>query len=193
MDYDFVAEIENPNKDFGASEIVYDLKLFNGSNTEILKEGGVFYILPNQKKFLILSALTTDREVSRVEFDIKNASWQKLDSLDGMSLIVRQEKYTETGSWSTISAGIFNDSDFDFGIVDIDVVLFNSKDEIVAVGRSDIRTFLAKTERHFEVKWPFEFSDKMARFEIHPLTNLFENYNFIKSYGSPIEKFQEYR
>src|SRR3989344_7043582 len=42
-DYDFVAEIKNPHPQFGASEVVYELALFNGDDAELLREEGIFY------------------------------------------------------------------------------------------------------------------------------------------------------
>ena len=59
------------------------------------------------------------------------------------------------------------------------------------VGKTDIRTFVAKSERGFNVAWPFALSRNVARQDVEASTNLFENSNFIKSYGSP-EKFQKF-
>lgn len=196
-DYDFVAEIENPHPNFGASEVVYELTLWGKDQDELLlKKEGVFYILPAQKKYLILPFLTTKGDITIVgiKFEIKSAKWQKIESLEGMNLVVRQEKYTvlPDRNSSFLEAIIFNDSDFDFEIVDVDVVLRSSKGAVVAVNRSEIRTFIARTERHFKVTWPFTIDDRVAKVEIKPSTNLFENSNFIKSYGSEVEKFQNY-
>ncbi len=194
-DYDFVAEIKNPHQQFGASEVEYELTLFNGDDNELSKEGGIFYILPGQTKYLVLTHLTTERNVSKIDFKINSATWQRIDSLEGLSLIVRQDKYTDLGgsSGSILDAVILNDSDFDFEMVDIDVLLFNARGDVVAVNRSDIRTFLARTERSFRVIWPFNINGKVDRIEVFPSTNLFENSNFIKTYGSETEKFQEYK
>ena len=194
-DYDFVAEIKNPHQQFGASEVEYELVLFNGSENELSREGGIFYILPGQTKYLIITNITTEKNVSKIDFKITSATWQRLESLEGLNLIVRQDKYTNLGGnqGSILDAVILNESDFDFEIIEVDVLLFNSRGDIVAVNRSDIRTFLARTERSFRVIWPFRIGDTIDRIEIIPSTNLFRNSNFIKTYGSETEKFQEYR
>lgn len=192
-DYDFVAEIANPHREFGASEVAYELKLLNGSGNELLKREGVFYILPGQTKFLILPFLTTENNVSDIELNIKSAKWQKIESLEGMNLIVRNETYTPTGGGAgSLNAAILNDSDFDFEVVDIDVLLYNSRGEIIAVNKTDIRTFVARTERAFSVTWPFPIAGNVAKISVKPSTNLFENSNFIKNYGSEVQKFQQY-
>lgn len=194
-DYDFVAEIKNPHQQFGASEVEYELVLFNGDNMEIDKEEGVFYILPGQTKYLILTHITTQKNIGRTDFNIKSATWQRIDSLEGLNFVVRNNKYTDLGgsNGSVLDASILNDSDFDFDMVYIDVVLVDSKGDIIAVNKSDIRTFLARTERSFRVVWPFKINGSVNRIDIFPSTNLFENSNFIKAHGSSVEKFQEYR
>lgn len=190
-DYDFIAELSNPNGEFGASEVVYELVLLNGSS-EVLKQEGVLYILPGQTRFLTLISLRTAKEPRQAELKIKSAKWQKLESLEGMNFSVRRHKYsTADNGTSILEAVIFNDSDFDFNTVDVDIVLFDSGNNIIGVNRTDIRTFSARTERHFKITWPSPIS-KVAKIEILPSTNLFENSNFIKFYGSPTEKFQTY-
>ena len=193
-DYDFIAEIVNPHQDFGASEVDYELTLFNGGDAELYKEQGIFYVLPGQTKHLILTHLTTEKNVTKIEFKILSATWQKIDSLEGMNLILKAQKYINLPTGGTaLDATINNDSDFDFVAVDIDVVLYNSRGDIIAVNRSDINTFLARTERAFRVIWPFNINGKVASIEVFPSTNLFENSNFIKRYGSEVQKFQTYK
>ena len=81
--------------------------------------------------------------------------------------------------------------DKDFDKIDVAVILFDNTGKIVGVGKTDIRTFVAKSERGFNVAWPFALSRNVARQDVEASTNLFENSNFIKSYGSP-EKFQKF-
>ena len=187
-----MAEITNPHVQYGAPEVNYELTLFGEDGIEVLKENGVFYLLPIQEKFLILTALKTDGSANRAELKIKSAIWQKLESLEGLNLIVKREKFSVEGSSSSLEAVIFNDSDFDFGVVEAQVLLLDSRENAVAVNRTDIRTFVSKTERYFKATWPILISWPVARTEIRAVTNLFENSNFVKRYGSSVEKFQEY-
>ncbi|MDO8495882.1 MAG: hypothetical protein Q7S43_00295 [bacterium] len=191
-DYDFVAEIKNPHPQFGASEIEYELTLFNGGENELGKEEGIFYILPGQTKYLVLTHITTEKNVQRIDFKIKSATWQKIESLEGMNLIVKAQKYISLSGGTALDANVLNDSDFDFEMVDIDVVMYDSRGDIIAVNRSDIRTFLARTERAFRVAWPFKIDGRADNIEVYLSTNLFINSNFIKAYGSEIHRFQQY-
>ena len=193
-DYDFVAQIKNPHQQYGASEVEYELTLFNGDDNALDKEEGVFYILPGQTKYLVLTHITTEKNVQKIDFKIKSAIWQKIESLEGMNLIVKAQKYTSlSGGGTAFDANLLNDSDFDFEVVDIDVVMYNSRGDIIAVNKSDIRTFLARTERAFRVVWPFRINGQVDKIEAYPSTNLFKNSNFIKAYDSEIHKFQQYQ
>jgi hypothetical protein len=190
-DYDFVAQILNEHKDFGASEVSYELSLINAEGKELLKREGLFYILPGQTKYLILPHLTTETTVADIKFDIKTAKWQKIDSLEGMNLVVRREDFMP-GREANLDAVIFNDSDFDFDTVDIDVILRNPNGDIIAVNKSELNTVKARTERSFRATWPFQIPGSVDKIEIFPTTNLFLNSNFIKRYGSEVQKFQKY-
>lgn len=192
-DYDFVAEIKNPHNDFGASEVSYELILLNGNQQEVLKKEGLFYILPGETKFLILSFLTAEKSISDIRFRIKSAVWQEVDVND-VQLTVARQKYNilPGGVSSFLEAVILNNSDFDFDTVEIDVILRNTRGEVIAVNKSVMNTLLAHTERGFTTTWPFPIVETVGKIEILPSTNLFENSNFIKRYGSGFERFQKY-
>jgi hypothetical protein len=193
-DYDFVAEIANPHQNFGASEVEYELVILDNNDEEILKEEGVFYVLPGQNRFLVISALEINGAIKSAELIIKSAKWQKIDSLEGLNFTVRGENYIvlEGGRSSELTAAVTNESDFDFDVVDIAVLLFDSKGDVIAVHRSDIRTFVGRTARSFKVSWPFSIIGNVSDIGIIISTNLFDNSNFIKTYGSGGEQFQQY-
>ena len=186
-DYDFVAQLFNPNTSYGASRVEYGL----GSNS------GSFYILPGQTKWLVLTALKIGGEVGDIKLAIKNAQWEKLDMPDNaVNFVLRRKDYRPSqtgpsGQGTELDAILFNNSNYDFDKIDVTVILFDDTGKIVGVGKTDIRTFIAKSERGFKVAWPFALSGNVARQDIEALTNLFENSNFIKSYGSQ-EKFQKF-
>ena len=86
---------------------------------------------------------------------------------------------------------LFNDSDFDFAKVDVVVILFDDAGLALAVGQTNTNTFLSRTERYFSVSWPSQVRGTVAAIRVQASTNLFENENFVKRYGTQ-EKFQNY-
>ncbi len=191
--YDFIAEIQNPHAQFGASEVDYKLSFLGSADNVLASQSGMFYILPGETKHLVITNVLTDKDIQKTDFKVLSAVWQKLDSLSGMNFVIKDKKYTKLNDGGTaLDATILNDSDFDFEQADVDVVLYNSDNDVTAVNHSDIRTFLAGTVRAFKVTWPFTIRDKIEKIEIFPTTNLFLNSNFIKAYGSTVQKFQQY-
>ena len=138
--------------------------------------------------------MTTERNVLKHSFKIKSVQWQKIDSLEGINFVTSKESHTvlDGTASSVLEGAILNDSDLDFETVDVDVILRNSGGEIIGVNKSEIRTFLAHSERYFKVTWPFSLKGEVEKTEIVSSTNIFENFNFIKRYGSGVEKFQQY-
>ena len=186
-DYDFVAQINNSNSLFGASRVRYEL------NLGTVKTTGTFYILPGQTRFVIIPGIRSDSVSSGAFVDITEVEWQRVETFENISFPVQRKSYTEVdkdGVFSKLEAVILNSSDFDFDKVEVGVILFGDDNQIVAVNRTNIRTFLSRTERGFSVSWPTELPESVRQ-DIEVLTNVFENANFIRNYGTQ-ERFQKY-
>lgn len=181
-DYDFVAQLSNPNVLYGASRLEYILGSISGFS----------YILPGQTKWLVLTALKISDRAEGVELVIKNVQWEKLGLPNNtVSFVLRSKDYHSVQKGTELTAVLYNYSNFDFDKVDVAVILLDDTDGIVGVGKTDIRTFISKSERGLNVVWPFVIGPKVERQEVQASTNLFENSNYIKSYGTE-EKFQKF-
>ena len=188
-DYDFVAQINNPNSAFGASRVRYELGISGESES---KKSGTFYILPGQTRFVIIQGIRISR-LADAFLNITEVEWERVQSFEDISFPVQRKSYEvvdRNGIFSELEAVILNNSDFDFDKVEVGVILFSNNNDIIAVNRTDIRTFLSRTERHLKVSWPVELPES-ARQDVEVLTNVFENSNFIKRYGTQ-ERFQQY-
>lgn len=188
-DYDFVAQVNNPNSLYGASRVRYTLNLGGA----IPDRSGTFYILPGQTRFIIVSGIQSDRILNNVSVDITEVEWHKVEPFGDISFLIQRKSYTvinRNGIFSELEAVVLNNSDFDFDKVEVGVILFGNDGNIVAVNRTDIRTFLSRTERGFNVSWPVKLSETVRQ-DVEVLTNVFENSNFIKRYGTQ-ERFQKY-
>ncbi|MEX1063882.1 MAG: hypothetical protein WD898_00105 [Candidatus Paceibacterota bacterium] len=194
-DYDFVAKVTNPNTGYGSPEVVYEVSFFNSSNAQIFSKTGSFYILPGQTKYVVDSPIRLPERATRAVMDINSVDWQELDPLamQGVPLLARNTSYTEilnSGLFSRANGSILNNSDFDLGRVDVMVVLLNSQNTPVAVNRTEINTFLARTTRGFEVSWFAPFVGQVSRTDVEANTNIFQNSNFLRQYGGQ-ERFKQ--
>ncbi len=196
FDYDFLVQIRNPNAGFGAPEVMYELRLFNAAGQEIFETTGSTFLLPGQTRYETISPIGALEEPESFDFRIVGADWQKVGEFVPPGLLsVKNANYSEVRppeqGFSKITGSISNDSNFDFEKVDVYAVLFNGQNIPIAVSKTDIRTFLSRTESFFEVKWSRPLGDGMSRFEVHPYTNVLRNDNFIKEHGAQ-ERFQRF-
>jgi hypothetical protein len=191
-DYDFVAQINNPNSLFGASRANYVLNI-NTEDGTVFKREGTFFVLPGQTRFLIIPGIKTQSKINDISIEITSIEWQKISNFEQISFPILRKSYqiiNNDGVFSEFEAIVFNNSDFSFDKVDVSVVLFDDQDQIIGVNRTDIRTFISKTERGFKVIWPTEIPVSIRQ-DVEVLTNIFENSNFMRKYGTQ-EKFQKY-
>lgn len=195
-DYDFVAKVSNPNTDYGSPDAEYEITFYNAAGNQISQKRGSFYILPGQTRYVLETPLKFLEPISRADMAIKNIDWQQLDplSVGGVSLISKNVSYNQinqAGVFGKVGGSIQNDSDFDLSEVEVLAVLYDQSDSIIAVNRTNIQTFLARTSRGFETAWYSSFIGQVVRPDIEAHTNVFENSNFTRQYQKPA-RFQQY-
>lgn len=195
-DYDFLAKITNRNLDYGSGNVQYELKFYDSSNVQFTSKIGIFYILPGQTRYVVDSPLSFDRPIGKVDVQIKSVDWQKVNSLatNGTKLVAKNTNFTlssQQGTYAKAGGSIVNASNFDFDSVDVIVVAIDASGEVVAVSKTNIRTFLAQTERGFEVSWFTPFIGNVDHADAEADTNVFNNLNFLRQFGGS-QKFQQF-
>lgn len=196
FDYDVIAKIRNPNANYGSLRVSYELRFFGQDGLLLNTLSAKTYILPGQTKYIIDAPVKQSEEISRVKLSIKNVKWEKLHDFlpQNISFVVTKKELLfkkVPGVFLSLNGIIFNASDFDFGKVDIISVLYDKDNNIVAVGKTDLRTVIARGDRAFDIKWPDEFQGWVDRTDVEIYTNVFENTNFLQKHGTQ-EKFQQF-
>ena len=190
-DYDVLAQVRNPNQSYGSGNVRYAL-FADGS--EIFTDS--FYIFPGQTKYVVISPLQTDREITNVSMRILSIDWRELDplALQGVNFVVTNSSYSsspQVGVFGRLRGFVANNSDFDVNRVDVAILLMDEEENPVAINRTEIHTFLGHTTRGFEASWFDAFEGSPLRVDIEAHANLFEQSNFIRTYGGQ-ERFQEF-
>lgn len=195
FDYDFIAQISNPNLTHGSGKVEYEVDFKDSIGNVIGTVPGTFSILPGQTRFILVSPVRLDEEATDAELIIKNANWlQVVEDLNPniVSFEDRRKEYivlNEENVFSRVDGIIFNNSDFDFNLAQVIVVLFDDQGKMLAAGTTNIRTFLSKTESFYQVNWFEPFEGEVARIEVQGITNAFDNLNFLRRFGGD-EQFQ---
>jgi hypothetical protein len=192
--YDVVAQIKNPNQNYGSGKLPYQFNLFDEQNNLIGKFAGTSFILPNQTKYLIQLKLETTALLNKVKLSFGNIEWQKLDGLQPPQLAIQQKEYfvlNEEAIYSRAKAVLANKTNFDFNKIDIDVLLLDASRKIIGLNTTEIRSLLAGQERDFAAVWFSPVAGEAAFMEIEAETNVFDPENYLKKSGDS-ERFQEY-
>ena len=194
-DYDVLVKVKNPNSEYGSPEVTYTLSLSDDSGTEVFSNAGVFYILPGQTKYVLISPVTTKEPATKVNLKITGVLWERLDTLGlyDINFVSTNSKFSNTVQAPMTGKAyglIVNKSDYDIAQVDVVVVLQDASQHTIATNRSEIRTFVAKTTRGFESAWFSPIAGTVATVVVEANANIFENANFLRTYGSQ-ERFQQ--
>ncbi len=194
--YDLAAQIKNPNQNYGSSQVSYQFELYDSGNTLTGQYGGMTFILPNQTKYLLQIKAESVKPVSKVKLTFGEIDWQKPEDYQSPQLFIQQKEYrlleSDEVGFSQARAVLLNRTNFDFDKVDIDVLLFDSFHNLLALNTTEIRTVLAGQERDFVVTWFQEISGQVSSVEMEAETNIFDPTNYLSPRAGEPEEFQEY-
>lgn len=192
--YDAVTHIENPNTLYGASRVDYTLIVTDAGGTELLRRRGTTYVNPVQPRYLVfpLSGMSGTPVTAELQFDPAQVQWGALniDQAGTVQFSVRRELLEPASGSFRYSATATNRSNFDFDRVDVTVLLYDSSGALIGAGTTVLSTVISSEERAFVVDWPFAIPH-VARAQAIVTTNVFDNENYIRTYGTH-EQFQEY-
>ncbi len=195
-DYDFVAQVTNPNADFGSGQVDYEMNFYDANNTVISTKSNTFYILPSQTRYIVVSPLQFDKQIDHAVMNIKAVQWQQVDPNvpQNIQVITRNvgdfQHSDAPGVYGKVTGTVVNNSDLDLDRVDVVTVIKDDQDMPIAVTSTQIRTFAARSNRGFESMWYVPFGGAIGTVTAESYTNIFANTNFIRRFGTH-EMFQQ--
>ncbi|MEA3463666.1 MAG: hypothetical protein U9R14_01140 [Patescibacteria group bacterium] len=194
--YDVYAQIKNPNQNYGSGKVLYEFKLYDLQNNVVAQHSGSTFILPGQTKYLVQTKIESPEQINAVNLFFGSVEWEKPAKYQVPEFIIKQKEYRlldgEDAGYSQAKGVLVNKNDFDFGKIDIDVLLFNSSYQLVGLNAIEIRTLLAGEEREFAAFWFNKIAGQAAFMEVEAETNIFDASNYLPAERGEAEEFQEY-
>lgn len=188
--YDLVAKVKNPNRDWGVELLKYRFNLYSKDNELIGDKEGETYILPQETKYIIEQRVLVE-DIENIELELKEINWRKLRDFKELEIRIRDKKYEIIDErFTRVSGVVENKSSYNLDKIEVIGLLF-SNEKITAAGKTDVRTVLMGETRYFEINWPYQITEPISSFELKPQTNVFLNENFLKTHATP-ERFKEY-
>lgn len=182
--YDIVFKVKNPNQKIGAEKIDFSVKA-SGKNNEVLLDltADNKFILPGEEKYIFINGIDPGSEPSGLDVQIKNVQWNKNIKLIDPKLVILNKNYQrETGGspyFSKASGTLVNNSNSDFNIVKVKVLLRDEKGKLLAVNYQTINTLRSEEKRDFIIHFPHNFSGSVADLEVYPETNIYDKDNYL--------------
>jgi len=178
--YDFLAEIDNPNNDWGAVSFNYIFSL-NGKELG----GGTANINPGESKYIASQNISyTGGNFKNLSLEIKYIDWQRLvnkEILNEISFLVSDKKITssstDAGAASIVTATIMNQSLHGFWKVEVPVVILSAGIPI-AYDTYTLRDFPSFSSKKISISW-LKKLPLSAEIIISPSVNVFDESNFI--------------
>jgi len=167
--YNSVAYIENPNFNSGVLNIPYTFKLFDNKNLLIAERKGSTYISPNSVTPIFEGVISTGQRIpvkTFFEFD-RFPEWYQSDN-ERTLLSVKDMVLTGEDSSPRIDAVLSNSSIEDIKDIEVVVIVFDSRDNAIAVSSTFVERLADRSSRNLVFTWPNAFDTKPSRIEIIP-------------------------
>lgn len=189
--YDLVANIENPNSNWGAQYLSYKFSLYNKDNKLITTAEGKDYIEPADKSKYIIKHIDDIREKPQsAKLDLSSIVWKDLPTFIPKPKFNILYKTFNADSPNNIYADgtLENTSHYGLNTVYVRVIVTNGTNEIIGAAYTTLDTVDAGEKRYFKVEFGNIVKDKStnvnANFYVE--TNVLDPDNFMrKSYPEP--------
>jgi hypothetical protein len=186
--WDALAHLENPNGIYGASRVDYMLNVLDAAGMSLAMRSGATYVEPAQPKYLdfALGTLSGKPASAALQFTVASVQWAALSvaAAGTVQFQVRNETLASSSSGVHYSATVTNHSSFDFDAVDVVVLLEDADNAVLAASSTVMRTLTSGQTRGVTLDFPFA-APGFTHAQIFVGTNLFNNDNYLKTYGSP--------
>jgi hypothetical protein len=185
--YSGYVKVKNLNLEWGVADQSYTAEFKTLGGTTLTKVEGRTFILPSSEKLIVFSRFTSQMAPDTISFTLAPTHFVRKPEVD-VSYELERINVQNMSEGTTVTAGIKNQMAFTVKQVNLPVVVYNNKNEVIGVNFTYINDILSGETRTFQYTWPVELSGAV-RAEIHPEINIFDRNVFGTEPGtSPIER-----
>lgn len=182
-EYAVAAQLLNPNLDLAAKAVAYEFKFIAANGAEAaLAQTGEFYILPNQKKYLIAPKILAPTGISKAILNLTpNVVWQKKTDLPQVKLITSQPKGSgqQNPFGYALEGSVTNQSSYFVKEVKLNFLLYGAGGKIIGASfRSEFSLKPFETRSYKQI-WAGISGRNVVRAETYAETNPLDKENLI--------------
>ncbi len=179
------AEVTNPNLDLALEELNYTFHFFNSNKEEVTSISGRTYLLPDQKKWLVVPKIQSLQSITSAKIEItdEKPNWQKRLDLPEVTLKMSEPYvYEEVNPLATVAEGaVVNNSPFDLNQATLLLVLYGKNNQVLAVTTREEFSLKAFERRAYKLQWPSIYRNDVTRVDLQAYTNTLDPENISTS------------
>ncbi len=167
------AEIKNPNSDWGAESISYDLEIFDMDGNKMESIEGKTLIYPGEINHILEVLDIPSKNISRAEITFSDPQWKSKEQFFNPNITAKDAatESTETGKIA-VSGTLSNSNSFSVSKTMIISALFNQSGTLIAASKTEIDDIGPRSEKSFRVNFPSGFKLRSALSKISFSKNL---------------------
>lgn len=179
--YSAFAEVENQNLDLSFQKADYEFSFYNSQKAKVSSARGSLFMLPNTKKYVIASRVSSREPVASADLTIGNIFWQKKAVIPSITLRTPEPSiYNSLNPLELVAEGVvINNSPYRLSNVRLTFVLLNSSGKIIGGSERSEFTVLPNERRAYVQRWPNIYLEEVASIEVFAETNALDGNNLI--------------
>lgn len=137
-EYTGVFTVSNSNTDLAVDKGEFLVRGVDESGAAVYQSNGEFFLLPGQKRTLILPKFTVPENLRRLEVGIPSLHWQKPFEIPTLEIVAILPKVLKEGNPLSMEGALINQSPHTLGKITVDYFFYDSKGKLVnAVSRDE--------------------------------------------------------
>ncbi len=185
--YAAAVPVTNQNIDLALSGVAYEIDGFNQNHSIVAKSKGVFYILPNQTKYVTAPRLVSPDPIVSAQIVFPALlPWKRNITLPTVTLTTGiPQVYNQSSPVAlVVESSVENRSPYRLGKVTIVILLKDSSGKIIGISQREESTFAPQERRTFQQLWPGVYSTDIAKAELYAYTDTVDSSNVVAAPGS---------
>ncbi len=178
--YSVAAQIENKNVDLSLDNVQYTIVLLDSSGAQIYSSTANLFLLPGEKKYLIVPKVTSSQKIASARIELPNdLPWKKRLSIPKIELDAPTPAVFNQVSPPalTVQGTVYNNSPYQLNKVDIGFFLYDAKGNVIGISQRSEFTVKPFERRAYVQLWPNVFSNDVATVDVVPQTDVLNSQN----------------
>jgi hypothetical protein len=164
--------VKNINLEWGVAQQEYTAEFKTFSGDVVTKINGSTFILPASEKFIVFTRFTSQEKPDEINFSLADSHFIHKPEVD-FNYDLERVNIQNAADGLTVSAGIKNLTAFTIRTLNLPVIVYDNRNQIVAVNFTYLNDILSGETRTFQYKWPYQIP-KALRAEVSPEVNIFD-------------------